>query len=57
MPNHGGTTVDATLFKSVGGLLHIQPVLGYYNDESLIKTTIQYKTVADRTFNTTKIDV
>lgn len=57
MPNWGGVTKDAASFSNVGGLLNVKPVLGYYNDSSYIKTSILYRTIDDRVFNTTKISV
>lgn len=57
MPDHGGDTVEALGFNNVGGLLHVTPALGYYTENSSIKTTIPYKTIADRVFNTTAVTV
>lgn len=57
MPNWGGLTKEAVSFSNVSGLLTIKPALGYYNNDSAIKTTIPYKSLENRVFNTTSITV
>lgn len=56
MPNYGGTSSaeayeKALSFSNYGGVLAIQPKLGYYNDYSTIYTEIVYN--PKRVFNTT----
>lgn len=56
MPNYGGTSSGeayekALSFSNYGGVLAIQPKLGYYNDYSTIYTEIVYN--PKRVFNTT----
>lgn len=56
MPNYGGTESEekytsAASFSNHGGVLAIQPALGYYNDYSTITTGIVYDPT--RVFNTT----
>ena len=58
MPNYGGTTTEekytaAASFSNHGGVLAVQPALGYYNDYSSITTDIVYNPT--RVFNTTSV--
>lgn len=60
MPNYGGTATEekyteAASFNNYGGKLAIQPKLGYYNDYSSIKTTIDIRTKDSLKFDTTVI--
>ena len=62
MPNKGGDTTEvytaAAASPSVyNGTLAIKPQLGYYNDKSTITTTVPYRTVSNRVFDTKTITV